>query len=69
MEETTIRTGKTSSQLDIIANWRCEKILEWASDKDWFNTDFIVKMYHQDRYSVGQRDAIKRIYDKFIGDE
>ena len=59
---------KTTSELDVIANNRVQDILEWAKNNDWFDATFALKMDKQTSYSVGQREAINNIWEKFCND-
>lgn len=65
-KDATTLSGKTSSELDDITHKQIHKILKFIDDNPWFNEKFIYSVMHQRTYSVGQREAVKNIYEKFV---
>lgn len=56
--------------IDKLSKIRCEKILDWASDKDWFESTFIEDMYdlleRDQELTNSQVLAINNIFQKFV---
>lgn len=65
-KDVTTLSGKTSRDLDQETHVRIHKILKFIDDNPWFNEKFIYSIMHQRTYSIGQRQAVKNIYEKFV---
>ena len=52
-----------------IIKWKCEKIIEWSSENQWFDNNFILDIYNKientQELSEKQISSIENIYSKF----
>lgn len=63
------RFEASADEIEAAAN-QIEELMEWSTENEWFDTEFIEDIYQriegEKRITVNQVKAVERIYTKFL---